>query len=156
MKTTLGAYADPSNRSFNKPLSTASQSTLPLLEYTLSYDDTLMFEKNGTRSRKLSICRTWFSEGRRMGFATCPPLWEVVRPGVAGSLPFWIEGYSKRDVKGVPVRKRSGVGRTAEGRLPAISASWSSIALGVHWSGGYTASTVSVMNIHWYLPGTAL
>jgi hypothetical protein len=57
----------PSNMSSMRPFSTAAQSTFPPLAYTLSYDDMLTLEKNGTKSRMLSICRTEFSKGRRMG-----------------------------------------------------------------------------------------
>lgn len=34
--------------------------------YTLSYEDMLAVEKNGTRSRRLSICRRECSSGRRI------------------------------------------------------------------------------------------
>jgi len=45
----------PSNMSATSPRSTASQSILPPLAYTLSYEEMLTCEKNGIRSRILSI-----------------------------------------------------------------------------------------------------
>ncbi len=45
----------PSNISSMMFFSIASQSMFPPLAYTLSYDDMLMLEKNGTKSRMLSI-----------------------------------------------------------------------------------------------------
>lgn len=62
-----GEHYLPSNISSSSPPSTASQSTLPPLLYTLSYEAMLACEKKGTSSRMLSICRSDRSIGRRIG-----------------------------------------------------------------------------------------
>lgn len=62
-----GEYYLPSNISSSSPPSTASQSMLPPLPYTLSYEAMLACEKKGTSSRMLSICRSDRSMGRRIG-----------------------------------------------------------------------------------------
>ena len=68
--------------SWYSPSSTASQSTLPPLLYTLSYDAMLAWLKNGTRSRMLSIACRARRKGRRRA--------RVPVKGVLGvSAPAW-------------------------------------------------------------------